>query len=133
VSPEPPGSQASAAAARALSPYLDGVTVERGPDGGLRAAGRVRPDFSGFEGHFPGNPILAGAFQLEMLAIVASGALGGLAVGGVEHARFRHMVRPDDPVEIVVGPPGPTDGTVRASLSVDGTRACQATFLVARG
>lgn len=66
----------------------------------------TRPEHSIFAGHFPGNPILPGVVQLEMMAqatVFVSMIKNehpfaidlGVALMGVENARFRRPVTPN--------------------------------------
>ncbi|MBP7276096.1 MAG: 3-hydroxyacyl-ACP dehydratase FabZ [Kiritimatiellae bacterium] len=63
-----------------------------------------------FQGHFPGNPILPGVLQLEMMAQVGGVLLnhrtqhnGQVAYFlAVDKARFRRIVRPGDQLRIEV-------------------------------
>jgi beta-hydroxyacyl-ACP dehydratase FabZ len=63
-----------------------------------------------FTGHFPGNPIMPGVIQLEMMAqaggvmlLLRPGQDGKLALlTGIEKARFRRPVLPGDRIEIEI-------------------------------
>ena len=79
---------------------------------GRRAAATWTPPANAgwFEGHFPGNPILPGVLLVEAMA--QTGALAVLSdpgnqgklplFGGIEKARFRRPVRPDETVRLEV-------------------------------
>lgn len=64
-----------------------------------------------FEGHFPGNPILAGVAQLVLIAR----AVGAGPVRGIPHFRFRGVVVPGDRL-------GVTTREAPGGLAVDVTR-----------
>jgi len=80
-----------------------------------RASLTIRPDFSFFEGHYPGNPIMPGVLLCE--AVFQTGAIF-LAdhlqaesltdetvtpvLSRIRDARFKRMVKPGDEVEISV-------------------------------
>lgn len=61
------------------------------------------PDYPGFEGHFPGNPILPAVVQLAAVRYV-TGAVLKRGVHPVEYTRvkFRGSVLPDEKVEVRV-------------------------------
>lgn len=99
----------------------------------LSVRGTVREDFPGFEGHFPGQPILAGAFQLEMLGIAARLLVGVEAqIVEVSTARFRKMLGPGDHLVLSVtrGQTGDRGTTVKGVINRDAERACQATLVL---
>lgn len=63
-----------------------------------------------FQGHFPGNPIFPGVLQIEAMAQAGAIALLSMPdfkgktayLGGIKKAKFRHMVRPGDVLQIEV-------------------------------
>lgn len=63
-----------------------------------------------FQGHFPNKPIMPGVLQLEALAQMGAGIImttdeykGKLVVyAGIDHARFKAMVKPGDRLDINV-------------------------------
>ena len=61
---------------------------------------RIRIDAThpSFAGHFPGNPVVAGALLLAEIddRLVAA----GLRIVAIRRARFMGIVRPDDVVEV---------------------------------
>ncbi len=120
----------------ALGTYLDGCTVSHAGPGSAVATGTVRRTFPGFEGHFPGRPILAGAFQVDMLALLARDVVpAGWSLALIGHARFRRVVLPGDRVEMEVSsqPAGGSDLRVRASMVSQGGKACVATLVFRSG
>jgi 3-hydroxymyristoyl/3-hydroxydecanoyl-(acyl carrier protein) dehydratase len=54
----------------------------------------VAPDWPGFAGHFPGDPVLPAAELLEQALHCAADA--GHRATGIRKARFLHPVRPGD-------------------------------------
>jgi 3-hydroxyacyl-[acyl-carrier-protein] dehydratase len=86
-----------------------------------------------FAGHFPGNPILPGIFQLEM-ARVAAEALGGASfnVREIVKAKFRRPIRPEETIRVVVKLVAQPDGhQARVTLSVEEQPAGEAILLLA--
>ena len=84
-------------------------------DSGAKASLSVRPDFSFFEGHYPGNPIMPGVLLCESVfqtgAIFLSDHIENESLKDVNvtpvlsrirDARFKRMVLPGDEVEISV-------------------------------
>ena len=80
-----------------------------------RASLTIRPDFSFFEGHYPGNPIMPGVLLCEAVfqtgAIFLSDHLQADSLtddsvtpvlSRIRDARFKRMVKPGDEVEISV-------------------------------
>ncbi len=63
-----------------------------------------------FNGHFPNNPVMPGVLQIEALAQTAAPILltlnqykGRLALfAGVDHVRFKNIVRPGDRLDMEV-------------------------------
>ena len=110
---------------------LDFRITDESP-GRLTASGVLSVRFSGFEGHFPGQPLLAGAFQIELLSAISRGLLEETWVpSSIEHARFRKMVRPGDSIELRVNLASrePGRAKVKASLYRGAEKACQATLV----
>ena len=84
-------------------------------DSGAKASLSVRPDFSFFEGHYPGNPIMPGVLLCE--SVFQTGAIFlsdhikyeslkdenvTPVLSRIRDARFKRMVLPGDEVEISV-------------------------------
>ncbi len=52
-------------------------------------------DFLGFNGHFPGDPVLPGVVLLDMAAMICEAAVGRqVVISGVKHAKFSGRVLP---------------------------------------
>ncbi len=95
-----------------------------------------------FQGHFPGNPIMPGVYQLEAMAqlsgilvnIISSRA-GDIAYFlGVDNARFRKMLRPGDQlrIEIEMIRARGTMWRVHGKILVDNKVACEADLMFGR-
>ncbi len=60
-------------------------------------------DFTGFQGHFTGNPILPGVCMLEAVVAAVNRALGiSLHITGVKKAKFFAPVSPDTTVKLEI-------------------------------
>ena len=87
---------------------LDEATMTS--EGCANAKYTVRGDEFFLQGHFPGNPVVPGVIQCEMMAQAACvlfeqklRAESVLAVyTGIDKVRFRGMVKPGDTAEITV-------------------------------
>ncbi len=77
--------------------------LDIGPDGSLRADLLFGPDFVGFNGHFPGHPVVPGVVLVYAGLLLAEAGLGReLAFRSLKRARFMKPVRPSAPVEFQV-------------------------------
>lgn len=78
---------------------VDEVELSQGKSHGRY---RVRGDEFFLQGHFPGNPVVPGVIQCEMLAQSACVLLIGQAEGmtplftGLQNVKFRNQVKPGD-------------------------------------
>ena len=94
-------------------------------DGAWEFEFRFGADDPTFAGHFPGRPILPGAYQIEMLRAAAEWALDcSLAVREVPKAKFLRPILPDETVSMDLNLSKEGD-TIRAQarFSVLGQRA----------
>jgi 3-hydroxymyristoyl/3-hydroxydecanoyl-(acyl carrier protein) dehydratase len=77
---------------------------------GARGRFRFAASLPVFAGHFPGNPLLPGVYQVAAVAELGRRALGdGLSVLAVPRCKWSAMVRPDDDLVVTVQwkPAGP--------------------------
>lgn len=83
---------------------LDEAQIDQ--SGVAHARYRIREDEFFCRGHFPGNPIVPGVIQCEMMAqscaVLVLDALKGKTTlyTGMEKIKFKHVVRPGDLCEI---------------------------------
>lgn len=96
----------------------------------------VPGSFSGYRGHFPGNPILPGIVQLSFIRRLAERRLGlPLRLAGVRRIKYLRMITPDLPVTLKLElEPGETEGTWAANASFingEGGRVSAAKLILA--
>ena len=108
--------------------------VQRTGDGVAALEFRFAATQSVFSGHFPGHPILPGIFQLEMARAAAETVAGStLIVREIVKAEFRRPIRPEETIRVDVKLVEQPDSLqARATLSVDGQPAGEATMQLAR-
>ena len=101
---------------------------------------RVRGDEFFLRGHFPGNPIVPGVIQCEILAQSACVLLAELMTAGklplytgMDKVRFRASVRPGDVIETrcEITRAKPPFYFAKGSVSVDGRLCTSAEFSLA--
>ncbi len=89
---------------------------------GNRATAEISfpPDFIGFQGHFPGQPVLPGVCQME-LALALADRLAGTrqTLGAVTNAKFISVVLPNQLLKIECSL---TEGKLQAAISSEGER-----------
>ncbi|MBO4766727.1 MAG: beta-hydroxyacyl-ACP dehydratase [Lachnospiraceae bacterium] len=110
----------------------------RNEDGTATAYYLVRGDEYFLQGHFPGNPIVPGVIQCEMMAqsacVLFEDAMkseGVLPVyTGIDKVRFRGMIKPGDRIRIDVKPlrSCPPMYTLHGELTVGGKRCASGDF-----
>ena len=107
-----------------------------GEDGAAHGRYTVRGDEFFLRGHFPGNPVMPGVIQCEIIAQTGGVLLGEKLSGhtplyaGIDKVRFRRMVKPGDTLETTItlkrsmGNLYICDGEAR----VDGETCCSGEF-----
>jgi 3-hydroxyacyl-[acyl-carrier-protein] dehydratase len=93
------------------------------------------PDFAGFAGHFPGEPVLPAMCQVDLALRAASQALGApLDLVAVDRARFSRKVAPNEELRIRLAFKPSADGvtTIAADHSVGGEPAAELRLRVTR-
>ena len=71
---------------------------QRHDDGSYSAVITFDPDFTGFDGHFPGNPVVPAVCQLSAVEVLAHLALGreDLKLATISLMKFRAPLVPND-------------------------------------
>ena len=81
------------------------IDIRRSDDGEISAATCVPPTSPWFDGHFPEEPVLPGVAQLGMVQDVINAVLDGdVKIASVSRVRFKRIVRPEDPLTVIVTP-----------------------------
>ena len=75
------------------------------PAGEVTASFCFPPDFTGFQGHFPGNPVLPGIVQI-LMAEVTAGRGNDPALKEVARCKFLRPVSPGENVSVTATPAG---------------------------
>ncbi len=95
---------------------------------------RFAADDPMFDGHFPGNPILPGVFQLELTRLMAESVLKcPLTVREISKAKFRLPISPGETVRVELKF-AEKDGAIqaRASFSVGSQPAGESILVLVR-
>ena len=101
--------------------------VRRRADGSLSMRFTFPPEFSGFAGHFPGQPILPGVVQVMAGALCASEGRS-TRLEGLSRAKFLLPIGAGATVEVVAGPV--TNGKSTLVLELDGETASSMTLIL---
>lgn len=110
-----------------LGQHLHEAPVER--DGTITATFCFPPSFVGFDGHFPGNPVLPGIVQL--MAALYTAAKGQKTIPlAIKQAKFTRPVSPNEPVTVVARTTQTEQGfSSSVELFVDNDPCAQVSFL----
>lgn len=110
---------------------IDSIDIDR--DGVCHAQYRIKEDEFFCRGHFPGNPIVPGVIQCEIMAqscaLLVKDEIKGRTTlyTGIDNVRFKHIVKPGDLCEVTAklkGKRGPMF-FCEAVLTVDGKLCCK--------
>jgi 3-hydroxyacyl-[acyl-carrier-protein] dehydratase len=97
---------------------------ESGTDGTLTGHFRFPPGFLGFQGHFPGRPILPAFVQVATALVVLRDAhVGALELKALDRARFRQPVAPDTLLTFTCTPLDGQRYTVRVTADAQAVAA----------
>ena len=98
---------------------IDNIFDQAGENGEGSCTFSVPGEFSGYRGHFPGNPILPGIVQLSFVRRLAERRLArSLRLAGVKRVKYLRLITPDLPVTLTLTlEPGETEGTWAANAS----------------
>ena len=107
--------------------------IEIDSEGVAHAKYRIREDEFFCRGHFPGNPIVPGVIQCEIMAqscaLLVKDELKGRTTlySGIDNVRFKNIVRPGDLCDITAKLTGRTGMLffTEAYLKVTGTICCK--------
>ena len=99
-----------------------------GPAGDVTAVFCFSPDFRGFQGHFPGNPVLPGIVQI-LMAEVTAGRGNDPALKEVARCKFLRPVSPGERVSVTAAPAG--EGQWICDLNTGGERCALMTLIFA--
>lgn len=104
------------------------LSVEPYPDGeGFDAELMLNGDFTGFEGHFPGNPVMPGIYLISACLLAAGEALGSsVKMSRLKSAKFFSPVAPGEKVTINASfEQRKTENMMKAQLSCNEKRVAQ--------
>ena len=115
---------------------IESIYNQAGENGEGPCTFSVPGTFSGYRGHFPGNPILPGIVQLSFIRRLAERRLGiPLRLAGVRRIKYLRLITPDLPVTLNLElTPGETEGAWAANASfvnADGGRVSAAKLIFA--
>ncbi len=100
--------------------YLSTFTIEEKAEGFFRASGRIAASCPLFRGHFPGKPILPGAFHvwIAFLALTQSTGTNHRLVR-ISKAKFRQPLLPGDAIAIFCHYNKEGNGAVTARVTIE--------------
>ncbi|MBL0714306.1 MAG: hypothetical protein JJV98_11460 [Desulfosarcina sp.] len=97
----------------------------------LTAERTIAADWLWFEGHFPGDPLLPGVAQIQLVLDTINAALGtSFDLIALKRVRFRNMIRPNDRIQIRAWADTGREGVFRFRIAVGDTVACTGTVHV---
>ena len=104
-------------------------------EGGARFNFCFAADDPVFAGHFPGNPILPGVFQLELTRLAAESVLKRpLVLREISRAKFRLPISPSETIRVELKLTEKDDAIqARASFSVGDQPAGETILMLGRG
>jgi 3-hydroxymyristoyl/3-hydroxydecanoyl-(acyl carrier protein) dehydratase len=108
------------------------VASEPGPDAVWRRRFPIANGHAGFDGHFPGEPILPGIVQLGLLLDALRDRLGpDVYLAAIPSLRWRSVVRPGAELDLTARGPS-DDGRVSFEMRAGDTLVSSGTAVVRR-
>ena len=99
--------------------------LEKSDSGQVVAEIQAPPDSPWFSGHFPGHPILPGIAQLGMVFdVIRHFGSQDMKISHISRVRFKQMIRPDDPLRIIVMPQKDHAESYSFRIMIDTELAC---------
>ena len=110
------------------------VALERGSlQDEIVARARAAAESPWFSGHFPGEPILPGIAQLQMVYEAIQQAGGSdLKIKGIKRTRFKKVIQPEDEIKIYAGPLNDNTLSYSFRIMVKGELACSGILITER-
>jgi len=96
----------------------------------LTATAQVEAESPWFDGHFPGDPILPGIAQLEMVLRLIAQESGGRRLASLTRVKFKKAVRPGMALDLFATPAGQPNG-YSFRISSGGEEVCLGTMVFA--
>lgn len=82
--------------------------------------------FTGFDGHFPDNPILPGICTIQAAAVMMQQTMRRRpCIREIRFAKFFNVVRPDDRLDITCRPDPGDPGDVRVTVACGDTKTAE--------
>jgi 3-hydroxyacyl-[acyl-carrier-protein] dehydratase len=95
---------------------------------------RLPPDFIGFAGHFPDNPLLPAFVQIRIAQTLIETALSRpLRAAAVSQSKFLRPIRPNETMTFTIRLPAETRSAFQAAIQVFVGHEKAATFRLAFG
>jgi 3-hydroxymyristoyl/3-hydroxydecanoyl-(acyl carrier protein) dehydratase len=108
------------------------VASQAGPGAEWRRRFPITSGDAGFDGHFPGDPILPGVAQLALLLEALRERVGPDAyLAAIPSLRFRSVVRPGAELDLLARGPA-DDGRVSFEMHAGDSLVCSGTAVVRR-
>ena len=127
-----------------MTPLFDGVfqclvgKISETEPGAFTAEFYFAEDFTGFAGHFPGNPVVPGIALIMAVQVTVGQAEawpdGGPELFGVKRCKFSRPVRPGETVRVKAVLSAPEEGKRKATarLSVHEEACAEMTLFLGR-
>jgi len=101
------------------------LNINRSSPDEIVAEMKVSPDSHWFSGHFPGDPILPGVAQLQMVFdTIQAFNKDPLKASGIKKVRFKQIIRPKDGIRIIARRRAQSPQTFSFRVMVKGQLAC---------